>query len=236
VTASVDGMSTTAAGTAFGSMASHRFLISPWPWRSLGYLLSSLPVMLIAGIPLGILGLPWLFLFAGRHQPHSHAVLIALLGTALIRVFGPLVAIPLSIVERRRLRLVDDRTAASGHQRPFDVGPLAWLRTRYSDEATWRELVYAIGFVTVGPIVLFCLWLLATQILVLVIAPLLYQSEHGFVALGLVHVDNMGEAFVGTLIGVSLLPALAYLLTLVAAGHAALGRVLLAGPADHPVG
>jgi hypothetical protein len=185
--------------------------------------------MFIAGIPLGILGLPWLFLFAGRHQPHSHAVLIALVGTALVGLAGPLVAVPLSIVERLRLRMVDDRTVVSGHRRPFDVGPLAWLRTRYGDDATWRELVYAILFVTVGPIVLFGLWLLATQILVLVIAPLLYQAENGFVALGLVHVHSLGQAFVGTLVGASLLPALAYLLTLAAGTHAALGRVLLAG-------
>ncbi|HZG89010.1 MAG TPA: hypothetical protein VEZ42_02245, partial [Pseudonocardia sp.] len=100
--------------TPLEAVVRRRFLATGWPWRSLGFLLTTPAMVLAAGLPLMLLGLPWIGLLGqlaegGIHWPLGTVVLVVLLGAALLAAGGPLVGLPLAAVERRRLRLVDDR-------------------------------------------------------------------------------------------------------------------------------
>jgi signal transduction histidine kinase len=213
------------------AMRSRRFLLGSWPWRSAGYLLTAVPVMGVAGPPLTLLGLPWLFLLVPHsrdEQSFGTAALLVLIGALLVGAFGPLVAVPLGVVERARLRFADERPVSSGH-RPARLG--SWLRTRYTEEATWRALAYALLLVTVGAAVLAVLAILVLTIAGLVAAPWLVGTGDA-IQLGVVTVDDPATARWWALAGVALLPAVPYLVGLVAGGHAALARALLHRPPD----
>jgi hypothetical protein len=139
--------------TALRALAWRRLLVSGWPWRSVGYLITT-P---LAAVPaFAVLAIPWLVLvarLASGHVQVGTVVFLILLGTALAAAFGPLIAPPLARLERRRLRLVDHRPAPIGHRTPGPAGPVAWLHGRYADPATWREVGYACLLATVAPVV-----------------------------------------------------------------------------------
>ncbi|GAA2622590.1 sensor histidine kinase [Streptomyces axinellae] len=119
--------------SAWQALAQHplRFVASPWPWRSLAYLVSgaAFGAVVLAGyvvvVPVGLLSLVCvvgaLFLLAA-----------VLAGGAVCRV------------ERRRLRLVDPDPISDPHRPPARSGPRAWLRHRLSEPATWRELGFTL--------------------------------------------------------------------------------------------
>jgi signal transduction histidine kinase len=208
-----------------------RFLVSSWPWRSAGYLLTTPPVAFAAAIPLLLLGIPWLSLLAwttepGPAPPFVAAVVLFLLGAALFAVFGPWVSLPLAALERRRLRIVDTSPAESGHRQPAP-GLWPWLRTRYTEAATWREFAYAVLLVTVAP----ALYLVAVPVVFLVAALLLTPllAVDNPVSVGFGTVDTAGEALPYGLAGLLLLPAVPYLLGLLAGAHGAVARALLHG-------
>jgi DNA-binding CsgD family transcriptional regulator len=117
------------------------FLLTAWPWRATGYLLSTVPIPVAVGLPLALLGLPLLLAIASGTTLGERAFL-AVLGVLLVLGLGPLATIPLARLERLRLRLVDARPTGSGHRRPPGRGVLSWLRTRYTEPVTWRELGY----------------------------------------------------------------------------------------------
>jgi hypothetical protein len=150
--ATVMSMRTSNPQTAMEAVTWRRLLVSSWPWRSAGYLLTTLPVALPAFAGLAI---PWLVLVArltaGGYQVGMIVALI-LLGVALIAALGPLIAMPLAGLERRRLRMVDTRPVGSGQRNAASAGPVAWLRARYADPATWREVGYACLLATVAPV------------------------------------------------------------------------------------
>src|SRR5262245_37711374 len=137
--------------TALGAIRQRAFLVGAWPWRSLAYLVTTGPVLLVAGVALGLLGLPWLLLLSrvvGWEISVSGALILLLLGGVLVGGLGPLVAAPIAVLERWRLRLVDTRPLPAA--RP-------WPATRpwaaYAEPTTWRELAYAVLLVTAGPVV-----------------------------------------------------------------------------------
>ena len=140
--------------TALEAVTWRRLLVSSWPWRSAGYLLTTLPPALVA---FAILAIPWLVLVArlsaGDHHVSTIVVLI-LLGAGLIGALGPLIAPPLANLERRRLRMVDARPISSTQRQSTAGRPMPWLRTRYADPATWREVGYACLLATVAPVLL----------------------------------------------------------------------------------
>jgi hypothetical protein len=82
--------------TALEAVTWRRLLVSRWPWRSARYLLTTVPVAVVAAVGLAIPSVPWLMLTAGGHQPGMIVVLI-LLGAALIVLLGPVVAVPLAL-------------------------------------------------------------------------------------------------------------------------------------------
>jgi signal transduction histidine kinase len=215
--------------TALEAVTWPRLLISSWPWRSAGYLLMTLPLALVAFAGLAI---PWLLLAArltvGGYQVAVIAGLI-LLGAVLMTALGPVIAMPLAELGRRRLRLVDVRPVSSGHRKTAAAGPLPWLWARYAEPAAWREVGYACLLVMVAPVAAAAL---ATVPLagIFITSPFLVLAQRpggGPVALPFGQVATVGQALPYAIAGVLLLPVIPYLLTLLAGGHAALARTLL---------
>src|SRR4051794_41094139 len=109
---SVLSMPAPAALTALTAIHRGRFLASWWPWRSLAFVLSTVPLVLVTAVPFGLLTAPWFLLLrwgtTGRVGLFG-GFLLFLAGALLIAGLGPLVAWPVAEVERARLGLVDRR-------------------------------------------------------------------------------------------------------------------------------
>ena len=212
--------------TALAAIGRRGFLLTAWPWRAVGYLLSTMPVTVAAGLPMALLGLPLLFA-AAPDLGLGERALLAVLGALLVAGLGPPVTVPLAALERRRLRLVDTRPAAPGHRRPPGRGVLPWLRTRYTEPATWRELGYFLLLAAAVPVLYAALLTVVILQAGALAAPLILLNGDGPMALGPVKVASSGAALPYALAALVLLPALPYLLALVAGGQGALARALL---------
>ncbi|KKZ70263.1 histidine kinase [Streptomyces showdoensis] len=188
-----------------------RFLRTGWPWRAVAYLAS--------GVALGALAL---------------LVLLVLVGFSLLLVGLPLLllaGVGLGGLERRRLLLVERDPAADPHRVPEGPGLAAWLRVRAREQATWRELAYAVLSATV-------LWPLDLLVLAvglglpaaLLSAPVQLAAAGGEEAkvVKAYLVTSYPQAFAAALLGLVLLPLLLYPLTALAGARAALARALLA--------
>lgn len=216
------------AQTALQSLAHRRFLLTGWPWRAAGYLLTTPPVALAAAVPLVLLGLPWLLVLrrlgGGPELSFGATVFALATGAVLLGGSGPLVAGPVAVLERRRLRLLDDRPTSSAH-RPF-VSGRQWIRDHYTAAATWRELAYAVLLATVVPVLYAAAALVVVLLAALLVAPFLARPGDP-VALGFTEVTSSGQAMPYAVAGLLLLPGVPYLLALVAGLHGALARALL---------
>ncbi|MEU6278333.1 sensor domain-containing protein [Streptomyces populi] len=195
------------------------FLLSVWPLRSAAYLLTGA----VTGVAV-LVGLGTLAAVCG-------VLAVVLVGLPLLVVVA-LGGIPVAWAERQRLRLVD-RTPVSGrHQVPAAPGLRAWLTTRLREQATWRELGYALLFAGV-------LWpvdaLVVTAALLLpvslVIAPLLMATAgdgHEAKVLKQWTVTTWPAAFGVAVLGVLLMGVGAYVLGAAAGARAGLTRLLIA--------
>jgi signal transduction histidine kinase len=215
------------------ALRSPRFLRTPWPWRALGYLLTTVPVAAILGIGLSTSVLPWLAAarkLTGGVLPDGPLVFLMLTGTVLFALFAPLVAVPLAAFERARLAIVDPRSVASAHT-PAPADAVTWLRVRYTEGATWREVLYGCFLAVVVPVAYSALGLLAlVDFAFLFGPPAAYLLGERTVHWQVITYE-VGSGPVAVL-GVLLLPLLAYLIGLVAAGQAATARVLLGVRSD----
>lgn len=223
-------MSTTnAPSIALRSLRGRRYLISRWPWQSLAYVLTTVPVAAPIAGTLSILALPWLV--AGKDLAHGDlpqgpVIFLMVVGAVLIAGFGPLVAIPLAALERRRLALIDQRPIRSGHR----LGPrdlISWLRVRYTEAATWREVLYGCFLALVVPAGYFAAAVLALLDGTLILSPLITAMDMGAWQLGTIEVRTVGQSVPLAALGVLLLPPILYLLGLIAGGQAAVARGLL---------
>ncbi|MET8270927.1 sensor domain-containing protein [Streptomyces sp. NPDC005096] len=113
------------------ALASPRYLLSSWPWRSVGYLLSGAlaGIVVVIVITLGVV--------------LGGALSFAAVGLPLLALTA-LCGIPVGAMERGRLRLIDRSPALDPHRRPAEPGLWSWLTHRYREQATWRELGYAL--------------------------------------------------------------------------------------------
>lgn len=122
-------------------------------------------------------------------------------------------------LERRRLALVQDRPRSG----------LTWgerRRARRRLPVSWPELGYAFLLATVlWPLTFLLLVFAVTVPVVLLLAPALAETDE-MVILDW-HVDPGPEVWLATLLGVALAVVAAYAVTLAAAAHAALARLLL---------
>jgi signal transduction histidine kinase len=216
--------------TALEALAWRRLPFSAWPWRSVGYLLTTVPVAVPA---FAVLAIPWLVLLARSASGHMQvgtAVFLILLGAALVAVLGPLIAPPLARMERTRVRLVDHRPAVSAHRPPVHAGFARRVRHRYTDAATWREVAYACLLGTVAPMLSLAALLAVGLVVTFVVSPLILAAQRPGgdpVALGFGSAATVGQTTPYVIVGVLLLPLIPYLLTVLAGGHAAVARALL---------
>lgn len=188
-----------------------RFLVSAWPWRSLAYLVSSVPVgigvllVLAAVIGLGLLT----------------AVIVAGL---LLLASVPLVTTVIAEIERARLRLVLAQASGSPHPRLRER-----LRTWRTLPVSWSEIGYAVLLATVGWLVdAVVLTLAVTTPIVLILAPVLVRYDA--VEVFGWRIDGAVEAWTAVAVGVLALAVAAYLVTVLASAQAALTRLLLDPP------
>ncbi|GIJ59353.1 sensor histidine kinase [Virgisporangium aurantiacum] len=184
-----------------------RFLLSLWPLRALAYVVS--------GVAVGAVTLAWL------------AVALVLGGVVLV----PLLTVPLVALERRRLVLLGGPPLPDPHHRAERPGIVAWLRTRYAEPVTWRELAYLVLHGTV-------LLLLDAAATALAFAPLLALGFGSFAGAGTEAVDLVvaGTVAALTVLGVLVVMAVAlYAMPLAAVAHGALARLLLAAGEDATV-
>ncbi|WP_030693854.1 sensor domain-containing protein [Streptomyces globisporus] len=195
--------------TPWQALTRPRFPLGAWPWRAGGYLVSGGILGAAAGVGLLVLGVFSLFLVG--------LPLLLLSGLALGRV------------ERLRLRLVDLDPVPDPHRVPSAPGLAAWLRTRVTEQATWRELAYALLFATVlWPLDLLALAVGAGLPVALLSAPFRLAADGQETKVVKAYlVTSYPEALAAALVGAVLLVALAYPLAAVAGARAALARALL---------
>ncbi|WP_016697022.1 sensor histidine kinase [Actinoalloteichus spitiensis] len=191
-----------------------RFLFSWWPLRSLAYLAVGaacgpvLLVLLAVSLLFGLLLTP------------------VAVGVPLL-VGGLLLGIPLAVVERYRLRLVEDSHAPPlrmAHHPPAESGLRPWLTCRLRERATWRELAYAL--VVAFPLAVvnaLGLILLAGGVGLTVLLVVLAVHDPASGALG------------WAALGLVLTPVSLYLAASIALGQAALTRLLLS-PTEEELG
>ncbi|MGV9313402.1 sensor histidine kinase [Streptomyces sp. NPDC003691] len=119
--------------TLWQAVADPHYLRSGWPWRGALYVLT--------GALLGALVLVGLVLAAAI----AGAGALAVVGLPLLVGLG-LVGLPVGYAERGRLAILGGAPLPGPHREPDAPGLWAWVRTRYREAATWRELGYALLF------------------------------------------------------------------------------------------
>jgi signal transduction histidine kinase len=198
----VSDMAVTAATTAWDAMRAgpRRYFGSLWPLRALAYLVS--------GVGVGLFTLVYL-------------PVTVLLGAF---VLTPVAIQPLVALERRRLALLGGGPLPDPHRVPDRPGLRPWLRVRYGEAVTWRELAYTVLHAT-G-------LLDAAAVVVGLVAPIVT-----FVGLpaNAVTDGHPALAIPAMVIPVSFALLGAYAVALVAVGHGEIARLLLANGDDETV-
>ncbi|MDI1462658.1 sensor domain-containing protein [Catellatospora sp. KI3] len=211
-----------------------RYLRSAWPWRAAAYLATTVAVAAVVAPGVLLTALTWIA--TGRRLVDGAPlrgidIAAPLVCTVLAVLIAPLLSVPLAVAERWRLGMVDDRPVASAHRPAAD--PLAWLRLRYTEAATWRETLYAVLLGSLVPLVYGAVALLLLIEAAFLTGPFLIPQGAGPIALGTTTVHTPQQAVPYALLALALLPVVPYLLGLLAAGQAALARALLgAAPGD----
>jgi signal transduction histidine kinase len=138
-----------------------------------------------------------------------------------------LTGIPVAALERRRVALLGFPVAGNPH-RPATGTPLAWVRTRLTEPATWRELASAVLAATVG-------WVFDLCVLVVTLLPT-FAALTGPLVVTFFPTAVAGRALGGwiwltPLLGVVGALLSAYVITLAAGLHSfAVRKILPAGP------
>jgi signal transduction histidine kinase len=213
----------------FNALTRRRYPISAWPWRALAYLVSTTPIAFCVAVGWAIVATPWVAT-AGRlrdGRPLEGVIVFGMVVTAGLAVtIGPLLAVPLAALERVRMLIVDNRPVRSGH-RPVNGNLLRWLRVRYTEAATWREVAYSLFLAGPVNVAYGTVAVLVVLDLAAVLTPWYIRPGDTPIQLGFATVTSVGQATAYAIVAAVLLPAVPYLLGLLAAGHAAVARALL---------
>nr|WP_030244959.1 MULTISPECIES: sensor histidine kinase [unclassified Streptomyces] len=202
-------------------MARPGYLLSAWPWRSAGYLLTGAVTgaVVLVGIVVSVVA--------------GGVLAVALVGVPLLLAVA-LAGLPVAAVERFRLRLVDAEPASGRHRPPGEPGLWAWLSTRLRERSTWRELGHTLLFAGVlWPVdaLAFAVFLLGP--LSVLATPLLLATVGEAKVLKVWLVTGWPAAFGFAVLGLVLLALGAYLMGVTAGARAGLARLLIApGEAD----
>ncbi|MEU0492810.1 sensor domain-containing protein [Nocardiopsis sp. NPDC006139] len=219
------------------AMARPGFPVSRWSLRAITYTATTMVIGIAAmAVAFPLYG-PWLLvviaLFDAPPGSGDRAFLLVsgtLSGLATVAFFGPLVGMPLGAVERRRLRLVSPGLADSGHRVP-PPGLWGWIKTRYTEAATWREVAYLFLLMVIAFSLFTVMGMLLTFAVVLLAGPVLVGDAPGSqVSLGFVTATTVEEALPLTLLSPVALLAAVYLSGVTSYGHGVLARALLVGP------
>ncbi|MEV2251320.1 sensor domain-containing protein [Streptomyces sp. NPDC050147] len=199
-------------------MRGRAYLGSSAPWRGVVYLVGGvlLGVLVLVG---GVLGLTL-----------GLALTLVLVGLPLLPLLA-LTGIPIAALERHRLRIVDPAPRApTPHRTPEAPGIPAWFKLRVKEQATWRELAYAVLLALVlWPLDLLMLACTLGAPALLIGAPAQLALDGGEIrAAKLWMISDYPHAFAMALLGLVLLAPLLYPLGAYASARAALARLLLA--------
>ncbi|MFJ2867859.1 sensor histidine kinase [Kitasatospora sp. NPDC087314] len=214
--ADVGGAGRMGDGALWRELARPAFLRSSLPWRAAGYLLASGVVGLLFGA-----GLLVAVTVAG-------VLAVLVVGLPLLGALA-LVGLPFAAWERWLVRLLDGRPVPDPHRVPGRPGLAAWLRLRYRERVTWRELGFAgLAAVVLWPIDLVVAgFALAVPGYLLAALPLLLLDGEQVNLLKLWQVHSPVVAAGLGVVGLVALPLLAYPVTAVAAGRATVVRLVL---------
>ncbi|MBB4897965.1 signal transduction histidine kinase [Streptomyces griseostramineus] len=201
------------------AMARPGYPLSPWPWRSAGYLLTGV----VSGVVV-LVGLVASVAVGG-------VLALALVGLPLLCATA-LAGVPVARLERLRLRLVDRDPAPDPHRPPAAPGLWAWLVTRVRERATWRELGHALlCAVLLWPVDALALTVGLLLPLGTVATPLLMATAgdgREAKVLKLWTVTTWPTAFAAAVLGLLLTALGAYVLGVAAGARAELTRLLIA--------
>ncbi|MEV0429527.1 sensor domain-containing protein [Micromonospora sp. NPDC050495] len=209
------------AQNVWQALARPGFLRSGWPLRSVGYLITSgltgLLTLVVALLLLSIGGL----------------LAVVVVGIPLLGAIA-LLGVPVAGIERRSLRMIDARPVPDVHRTPPRPGLASWLRTRFTEPVTWRELGFAVLLMVVlWPIDLFAVILGVTVPLALLATPFLLATVGEGQQVNVLKaypVTSWPAAFASCAAGLVAVVACAYGLGLLAGSRGALARVLITSP------
>ena len=203
--------------TVWAALASPRYLISSWPWRSYAYLFTS--------VPMGVVSIVVLVGLAGL----SALLSPILIGILMLTAF-PLIGAAIGSVERRRawLMLVDG--IKSPHAKlPAGLTARAKLTFRRREQASMRALGY--GFVlgtVVWPLSALFAGISATVLVTTLAAPVIADGDQ--MGMGPWTMDTAREGLLFLLLfGPVFYVVSSYLIGVVAGAQASLAKAML-GP------
>ncbi|MFF4778770.1 sensor histidine kinase [Microtetraspora fusca] len=203
------------SSAAWRALVRWDLLRTAWPWRSVAYL--------VTGVLLGEVVLV-AFLFA---LFVSTILALLVVGIPLLLALG-FSGIPVAALERRRLRIIDPEPADTPHRRPDRPGLRGWVGLRLQEPATWRELAYVVLMITVlWPIELLAVVFGLGGPASMILTPVLRAQMGEVRVLKFWLVDTDLGAFAALALGVIWLALALYPLTLLAAAHGSLARLLL---------
>ncbi|WP_238152654.1 sensor histidine kinase [Kribbella speibonae] len=203
--------------TVWAALASPRYLISPWPWRSYAYLLTSVPMGAVSIVVL--VGLAAL----------SALLSPILIGILMLTAF-PLIGAAIGWVERRRAGMMLVDGIKSPHAKlPAGLTRRAKLTFRRREQASMRALGY--GFVLgvfVWPLSALFAGLSVTILLTTLASPVIADGDQ--MGMGPWTMDTAGEGLLFlVLFGPPYYVISSYLLGVIAGAEASLARAML-GP------
>jgi signal transduction histidine kinase len=205
--------------TAWEALASRRFLVSSWPWRSYAYLLSSVPV---GGVTIVLL------LAAGGLSLLLSPLIV---GVMMLMAF-PLAGTVIGIVERWRVRLMIPSGVRSPHAEiPAGYGLRARLTFRRREQASVRALGYGLLLgVFVWPLSALFAGISATTLVLTLLAPLLAAREQMGMGPWILNTATDGWFFL-VVFGPVFYVVSSYILGALAGAEAELAKALL-GPRE----
>ncbi|CAL9614436.1 hypothetical protein SUDANB121_05723 [Nocardiopsis dassonvillei] len=218
-------------------MARPLFPFSGWSLRATAYAATTALIgVLLMAVAFPLYG-PWLVVaLALAETPADTGDRMFLLvsgvlsGLLMTVCLGPLLGLPLGALERRRLRLVSPAPADSGHRVP-PPGLWGWIRLRYTEAATWREVAYLFLFMPIAFLLIMVMGTLLSFAVLLLLGPALVGDAPGSqISLGFVTATTVEEALPLTLLSPVALLTAVYLCGLTSYGHGVLARALLVGP------
>ncbi|MFE3459465.1 sensor histidine kinase [Nocardiopsis aegyptia] len=218
------------------ALARPRFLLTPWPWRALFHCAVTAAVALALIVVAAPVYMPWALVLGkvvsapwDMAEYGAPAIAGFLVGLVMVVCVSPLIALPLGALERLRLPFVSDGPVTSGHRTP-PPGLWGWIRTRYTESATWREVAYLYLLMPIGVLVASVLAAITVLGGVMALAPLLVEDTHSVIAFGAYDITTAEQALPLALLSPLVLAVLLYAAGILGQGHALVARALLVGP------